>query len=84
MRVTFSLAQSGNSITGTYATESYSGTLTGTSAGNNVSLTLTSSTPGKCGSAFTGTVTGGTRMTGLLVARNCTVQGSDALSFVKQ
>jgi hypothetical protein len=79
----FSLAQSGNSITGNYTLASWSGTVSGTSTGNNVSLTLTPSNPADCGAAFTGTVTG-TRMTGTIVYTNCTVSGGVTTTFVKQ
>ena len=80
-----SLTQSGNSVTGTYMTgDNYSGTVAGTSTGNNVSLTLTASNPRDCGFAFTGTVAGGTRMTGTLVLTNCTVSTGITATFIKQ
>ena len=81
---TLSLAQSGNSITGTYVRGPYSGTVSGTSTGNNVSLTLTPGNPQSCGMAFTGMVAGGTRMTGTIVLTNCTESGGGAIVFIKQ
>ena len=82
--LTLSLAQSGNSITGTYVTDPYSGTVSGTSTGNSVNLTLTPSNPQSCGMAFTGMVADGTRMTGTIVLINCAVSGGGAIVFIKQ
>lgn len=82
------LAQSGNSISGTWSTNAglvtNGGTVTGSSAGTNVSLSLIPSDPRTCGYAVTAVVTGGARMAGGYAATNCTVAVSGTLTLTKQ
>ncbi|MBN4047996.1 hypothetical protein JYU09_00265 [bacterium AH-315-O15] len=89
------VAQIGNSITGTFvaALANAAGTVSGTSAGNSVSLTFTPSDPRDCKSSLTltvsgerrgGVLVGGTRMTGTMVLTNCLNTAGVPIEFIKQ
>lgn len=82
------LAQSGNSISGTWSTGSGAttngGSVNGSSAGTNVSLSLVPSDPRTCGFTVTASVTGGNRMSGSYAAAKCTVVVTGTLTLTKQ
>jgi hypothetical protein len=85
--VRFSLSQSGNNVTGTYATAypigNGGGSFTGTVAGTSLSGSITQSVAGVCPFTVNANVSGST-MSGTFAAFNCTGVETGSFSVTKQ
>jgi hypothetical protein len=81
------VAQSGNSLSGTWAVTypggSNGGTLDGSTTGSSITATLTPGVPTACPTALTGT-SGGNRITGTYAVFNCTAVDTGSFDVTKQ